>query len=111
MALSPSMESFALAKMNEQSEDSGHPADEAGEQILAADYDPSLDRREDEEKRIRAVTAKDEIHQDVEMLEVEEGEEEDDVDDMFSLDALAKKTNKVKKAAVSFLGSTFLVFC
>ncbi|KAL5490604.1 PRP4_1 [Sanghuangporus weigelae] len=92
------MDSFALAKANEQSDAPAQPADEAGEQILAADYDPSLDRREDEEKRIRAVAAKDVGHQDVDMLEVEEEEEEDDVDDMFSLDAVEKeKTKTVKK--------------
>ncbi|KAL5528939.1 hypothetical protein ACEPAG_4913 [Sanghuangporus baumii] len=99
-ALSPTMESFSLAKANEQSDATEQPADEAGEQVLAADYDPSIDRREDEEKRIRAVAAKDVVHQDVDMLEVEEeeeGEEEDDVDDMFSLDVVEKKKSKTVK--------------
>lgn len=76
----------------------------AGEQISAADYDPSLDRREDEEKRYRAVAARDDPTVDVEMVEVEESEEdgeEDDVDDMFALDTSEKKkTRKVKRVMV-----------
>ena len=40
------------------------------EQISAADYDPSLDRREDEEKRVRAVV--DQTQNQIEMIEEEE---------------------------------------
>ena len=85
----------------EKAEHQGHFAgDGAEEQISAADYDPSLDRKEDEEKRLRAVVEKDGEHQEAEEIEVEE-EEEDDVDDMFALDVTEKKPKKVKKVAVS----------
>ena len=43
----------------------------AGEQVSAADYDPSLDRREEEHKR--GLTKKDELV-DIEMIEEEEEE-------------------------------------
>lgn len=99
--MSPSLDdTFDIAKDEEQQSDGNtQVADGTNEQINAADYDPSLDRREDEEKRVRAVFEKDENHQDVEMVEVEE-EEEDDVDDMFALDTSEKKPKKVKKVAV-----------
>ena len=79
-----------------------------GEQISAADYDPSLDRREDEEKRVRCVIGKDAAHtggdKEVEMIDVEEEEEEedDDVEDMFALEPTEKKKKKrkVKKVTV-----------
>ena len=100
--MSPSLDNaFDLTKQEDkQLDDNMQVADGTNEQISAADYDPSLDRREDEEKRIRAVVEKDESHQDVEMVEVEEDEEED-VDDMFDLDVTEKKPKKVKKVAVS----------
>jgi len=63
------------------------------EQISAADYDPSLDRREDEQKRFvmdRTVSEEGEV--------LVEEEEEDDVDDMFSISTTKKK--KVKKVKV-----------
>lgn len=63
------------------------------EQISAADYDPSLDRREDEQKRVLGV--KDEP-QDVQMIEEEE--EEEDVDDMFAVALSDKpKAKKIRK--------------
>lgn len=68
----------------------------AGEQVSAADYDPSLDRREDEHKRVWGT--KDQ-HADVEMIEEEE-EEEEDVDDMFAVATSDKKVKKVKRVAV-----------
>lgn len=68
-----------------------------GEQILAADYDPSLDRREDEGKRIQPSVKVEE--EDVE--EVVEEEDEDDVDDMFAVAVSDKpKVKKVKKVTV-----------
>jgi serine/threonine-protein kinase PRP4 len=63
----------------------------AGEQISAADYDPSLDRREDEGKRIQPPAT---IEEEEEVVEVEEDEE--DVDDMFAV-ATSDKKPKVKK--------------
>lgn len=70
------------------------------EQISAADYDPSLDRREDEEKRVRAVA--DQSQNEIEMIEEEEEEEEEDeVDDMFAVvTSEKKKVKKVKKVVV-----------
>ncbi|EIW85723.1 kinase-like protein [Coniophora puteana RWD-64-598 SS2] len=69
-------------------------------QISAADYDPSLDRREDEHRRV----LKDEpmavdpvIVEDIEETEYVE-EEEDDVDDMFAV-ATREKPKKVKRVA------------
>ena len=61
----------------EKADQQGHFAgDGVEEQISAADYDPSLDRKEDEEKRLRAVVEKDGEHQEAEMIEVEDEEEE-----------------------------------
>ena len=55
IADSPMADSFSLAK-GQESSDARHQADAQngeGEQVSAADYDPSLDRREDEQKRFR----------------------------------------------------------
>jgi serine/threonine-protein kinase PRP4 len=68
--------------------------DGAPDQISAADYDPSLDRREDEQRRV----LKDEPIN-IETIEEEE-EEEDDVDDMFAVASTAKKRKRVKKVVV-----------
>lgn len=74
------------------------------ERVSAADYDPSMDRREDEQKRVNApVDAK----ADVISVELEDGDEiaeeieEDDLDDMFALlnEDKPKKIKKVKKSA------------
>ncbi|KAL0566411.1 U4/U6 small nuclear ribonucleoprotein prp4 [Marasmius crinis-equi] len=97
---SPSVgQDFALAKDDEDksSEMKMQVEEHTNIQVSAADYDPSLDRREDEHKRIKA-PAKAEPEDDVEEIEVEE-EEEDDVDDMFAVatSQKPKKTRKVKK--------------
>ncbi|EPQ50700.1 kinase-like protein [Gloeophyllum trabeum ATCC 11539] len=87
---------FDLAKNDEQ-EDIQMKAEEqngTGEQISAADYDPSLDRREDEEKRVRGVPEGDD---DVEMVEEEEEEDDDDLDDMFAVATKPEKKKKVVK--------------
>ncbi|RDB19227.1 Serine/threonine-protein kinase prp4 [Hypsizygus marmoreus] len=64
------------------------------EQISAADYDPSLDRREDEQKRVYPVP-------DVEAVEEIEEVEEEEVDDMFAVATSGpKKVKKVKKKTV-----------
>jgi len=90
-------EEGAQAEAQEQAK-----CDGAREQISAADYDPSLDRREDEQRRVRGT--KEVSNQDVEMIEEEE-EEEEDVDDMFAVSvADNKKTKKVKKVMVSLVG-------
>ena len=90
------MDIFSLAK--EEDEQANGQVEAGGEQISAADYDPSLDRREDEQKRFNL---NGEIRDlDVEMIEVDE-EEDDDVDDMFALLPSEKKKKKVKKAVVS----------
>jgi serine/threonine-protein kinase PRP4 len=96
MSASPTSAAFELAKDNEQ-EDAQvkvQAQNDNGHQISAADYDPSLDRREDEQRRVY----KDEP-MDVETIEEEEDEE--DVDDMFAVASTVKKKVKVKKVAVS----------
>ncbi|RDX47362.1 kinase-like protein [Lentinus brumalis] len=89
---SPTPGLFSLAKGGEEEQVQAKAQQEngAGEQISAADYDPSLDRREDEQKRVWGGK---EDPVDVEM--VEEEEEEEDVDDMFAVATTEKK--KVKK--------------
>ncbi|KNZ77914.1 Serine/threonine-protein kinase PRP4 like protein [Termitomyces sp. J132] len=96
MSASPAPEDFALAKDGE--EEGVSAAENTGaEQISAADYDPSLDRREDEQRRIREPALADEVIDVEEEEEVEEVEEEEDVDDMFAVATTAKKLKKVKK--------------
>lgn len=93
-SMSPSATSgaFELAKDDEQEDAQVKVQAQNGnsEQISAADYDPSLDRREDEQRRV----LKDEPV-DVETIEEEE---EEDVDDMFAvISSDKKKVKKVKK--------------
>ncbi|KAI9451287.1 kinase-like domain-containing protein [Russula earlei] len=84
-------EEGAQAEVQEQAKRDG-----AREQVSAADYDPSLDRREDEQRRVRGGKA--ELSQDVEMIEEGDEEDEGDVDDMFAVStADKKKGTKVKK--------------
>ncbi|KAI0713748.1 kinase-like protein [Earliella scabrosa] len=106
---SPTPGMFSLAKGDdeEQVQAKAQEQNGAGEQISAADYDPSLDRREDEHKRVWG--AKEEPV-DVEMVEEEE-EEEEDVDDMFAIATTEKKKVKkvkrvVKQAAPAIITTT-----
>lgn len=94
MSASPTPPDFALAKNDEEEDAQAKVHAENGEQVSAADYDPSLDRREDEQKRVIVVEP--------EMIEEEE-EEEDDVDDMFAVatNDPKKKVKKVKRVSVS----------
>ncbi|KAG0701585.1 kinase-like domain-containing protein [Suillus ampliporus] len=80
---------FELAKDEDDEDVRAKMQDGAPDQISAADYDPSLDRREDEQRRV----LKDEP---VEIIEEEE-DDEDDVDDMFAAALTEKKQKKVKK--------------
>jgi serine/threonine-protein kinase PRP4 len=100
---------FELAKGGEEEGAQAEAQEQAKrdgvrEQISAADYDPSLDRREDEQRRVRGT--KEVSNQDIEMIEEEEedDDDDDDVDDMFAV-AVAdkKKTKKVKKVMVSLI--------
>jgi serine/threonine-protein kinase PRP4 len=104
---SPAPDIFELAKGGEEEGAQAEAQEQAKrdgarEQISAADYDPSLDRREDEQRRVRG--AKEDLNQDVEMIEEEE-EEEEDVDDMFAVSVAdkKKKIKKVKKVIVSLM--------
>ncbi|KAF7777722.1 hypothetical protein Agabi119p4_3794 [Agaricus bisporus var. burnettii] len=103
---SPEPTEFALAKGEE--DDSGAPEREGadGVQVLAADYDPSLDRREDEQKRIR-----DTVHPKGGAIEEEEVEEEveDDVDDMFAVAMGDKKPRRVTKVSKKKTGAPALI--
>lgn len=99
MSTSPTPTDFALAKDSELEDGAAkfQAENTDAEQISAADYDPSLDRREDEQRRIRDPAL------DVQTIEeeVEELEEEDDVDDMFAVATNdTKKAKKVKKKAI-----------
>lgn len=99
----PTSEEFSLAKDGEQ-EDAQvkvQAQNASAEQVSAADYDPNLDRRHEEERRARGT-------KDEPMLDVEEIEEieEDDVDDMFAVTTDAPKVKKVKKVIVSDLPHT-----
>lgn len=102
--MSPTPAAFSLAKEAEGAQTKSETQDGVHEQISAADYDPSLDRREDEQKRVFGV--KEEPAED---LEVVEEEEEEDVDDMFAIATTEKKkkTKKVKKVVVSILLHSF----
>ena len=98
---SPTPGLFSLAKGGDEEEVQAKAQQEngVGEQVSAADYDPSLDRREDEHKRVWGGK---EDPVDVEMVEEEEEEEEEDVDDMFAVATIEKKkVKKVKRVVVS----------
>jgi serine/threonine-protein kinase PRP4 len=99
---SPAPDVFELAKGGEEEGAQAEAQEQAKregarEQVSAADYDPSLDRREDEQRRVRG--AKEELIQDVEMIEDDEDDDDDDdVDDMFAVSVGDKKrVKKVKK--------------
>ncbi|KAI0074693.1 kinase-like protein [Panus rudis PR-1116 ss-1] len=97
----PAPAPFSLVKEGDEEEAQAKAQAQTGnaEQISAADYDPSLDRREDEQKRVQAVVDKDNSAADVEMVEEEE-EEEDEVEDMFAIATTEKKkVKKVKRVA------------
>ncbi|KJA15191.1 hypothetical protein HYPSUDRAFT_1070098 [Hypholoma sublateritium FD-334 SS-4] len=98
MSVSPTPRDFTLAK--EGDDGSGGPSEQTGdEQFLAADYDPSLDRREDERKRFGDQPV--EVLEEDEEEEIEEIEEEEDIDDMFSVALDKPKVRKVKKVKKS----------
>jgi hypothetical protein len=108
---SPAPDTFELAKGGEEEGAQAEAQEQAKrdgarEQVSAADYDPSLDRREDEQRRVRG--AKEELNQDVEMIEEDEDEDMDDVD-MFAVFATdkKKKVKKVKKIIVCRIGRSF----
>lgn len=111
---SPDPENFTLAKDKEEESQLEAKNAQAGptEQISAADYDPSLDRREDEQKRVYPASERqEEMMEEVEV--VEEEVEEDDLDDMFAVanaDRKVKKVTKVKKVIVSRYQSCLLSF-
>lgn len=91
----PEPSAFELAKDEDEGKarTNAQAQDGTGEQISAADYDPSLDRRED--ARMRA------YNDEPMAIDVEEVEEEEDVDDMFAIAASEKKkVKKVKKVVV-----------
>lgn len=98
MSTSPTPEDFTLAKDDEQDVQVKVQAQNGGaEQISAADYDPSQDRREDEQRRVRIT--KDDV-----LPEVIEEEEEADIDDMFAVaTGDRKKVRKVRKIAVGII--------
>ena len=119
------MDQFALAKEDEEQTDvqsiQAAPAEPQGEtgQLNAADYDPSLDRREDEKKRFGVEPAAPQLaesktmetmviddEEEEEEVEVTDDEGEEEVDDMFALafgdeeEVKAPKSKKVVKRKV-----------
>lgn len=89
MSASPTPRDFTLVEDDTQVK--LQVGNEGGEQVSAADYDPSLDRREDEQKRIWNPAHVPES--------AEEFEEE--VDDMFAIAGSEKIVKKMKKIVVS----------
>jgi serine/threonine-protein kinase PRP4 len=63
-------------------------------QISAADYDPNLDRREDEQRRIRDKEDENEVET------IGKEEEDQDVDDIFAVAMAPKKLRKTRKVIV-----------
>jgi serine/threonine-protein kinase PRP4 len=95
-SVSPTPRELVLAK--ESDVDGNLGVEHTGEQFSAVDYDPSLDRREDQQKLFGVERKVETIVDDGEVeMEVEE---EDDVDDMF---AISTTKTKVKKSKVRFL--------
>ncbi|KAG8861248.1 U4/U6 small nuclear ribonucleoprotein prp4 [Tulasnella sp. 330] len=108
-------EDFSLTKDEHDDDDvndttSKGSAQQENEQVSAADYDPSQDRREEEMRRVKAIDARDDHAMDIEggaEEEVEEEvelEEDDDVDDMFAAiedRPKQKKVRKVKRSAAA----------
>jgi serine/threonine-protein kinase PRP4 len=95
--MSPDPQDFALAKdEGDDAQTEVQAAQGDAEQVFAADYDPSLDRREDEQRRVRV--ANETLPK--ELVEEEE-EEEAEIDDMFAVAMGEKKVTKVKKVVVS----------
>ncbi|GBE82867.1 Serine/threonine-protein kinase prp4 [Sparassis crispa] len=94
-SVSPTPASFSLAKDGDEEDVQAKAQAQNGvhEQISAADYDPSLDRREDEQKRVRVKEEPTSNVEDVEEIEVEE----DEIDDMFAAVTSEKNVKKVKK--------------
>lgn len=104
MSASPVPDSFSLQKDGDEDEQiKAQTQDGDKDQISAADYDPSLDRREDE---ARIVMGNGNNHRseaiDVDVTEEEEVEEEDDDDDMFAIvnPEKKKKIKRVRKLVV-----------
>lgn len=95
ISASPAPEGFALAKDSDEGGAQVTTAGASAEQS-AADYDPSMDRREDEQKRVRG----EDLAITVDVEEVEEEDDVDDVEDMFALAMGERKVRKVKKAGV-----------
>ncbi|KAG9008605.1 U4/U6 small nuclear ribonucleoprotein prp4 [Tulasnella sp. JGI-2019a] len=102
---------FSLTKDHRSGEDNNEQTSKPlvqqdSEQISAADYDPSQDRREEEMRRVKAIDARDDHTMDIdggagEDDEEEVEEEEDDVDDMFAIIEDKPKQKKVRKVKQS----------
>lgn len=108
---SPAPDDFALAKDGDTNGDAQMTdANAQGEHVLAADYDPSHDRREDEHKRF-GVPHPQQAAEVVESEEFEEVEEveEDDIDDMFAVDKPEKKVKKVRRKVTVRSSYTFVL--
>ncbi|KAF8635728.1 hypothetical protein AX15_000344 [Amanita polypyramis BW_CC] len=85
---SPTPRDFSLVEDGTQAK--FQVGNDGGEQVSAADYDPSLDRREDERRRVWNPNHVPET--------VDEEVEEEEVEDMFAIATTEKKGKRVKRA-------------
>ncbi|KAF9032940.1 kinase-like domain-containing protein [Panaeolus papilionaceus] len=101
-SLSPAPKGFALAKEME----------EGRSEVDHADYDPSLDRREDEKRRLGGDPLKQDVIQVDDEEDDEEEDEDEDLDDMFAVvmsdKPAKKKKTKAKPAAPALITTTTL---
>ncbi|KAF9528269.1 kinase-like domain-containing protein [Crepidotus variabilis] len=94
-SVSPTPQDFALAK---DEDNRTSQVEQIGTlQVSAADYDPSLDRREDEERRFGVDVGDAKISENPTEIEEASEEDEEDVDDMFAIASSEKRAKKVKK--------------
>ena len=111
---SPEVDASMLEKGQDISQSTPGQADsQPGEHMLAADYDPSQDRREDEQKRnlgfaVKGIEGGDgDATLDVEMIEVEDEDDIDDIDDMFASITANRKGKERTRTMVRMKRWTF----
>ncbi|KAJ6630358.1 kinase-like domain-containing protein [Mycena sp. CBHHK59/15] len=85
---------FTLAKAGSPTDGQAQAGDGQSQQVNAADYDPSLDRREDEFRRVQGAAAPVQVGSEDDS---EQEEDEDEVDDMFAFASPAQKAKKSGK--------------
>jgi hypothetical protein len=106
----PQPTSFELVKDGDDTANQVELHHENGgdEQVFAADYDPSLDRREDEQRRFHDAEPMNVVEEVEEVFE--EVEVEEVVEDMFAAEPIVRKVMKTKRVAVSVYLSRLVVW-